>query len=68
MCRFWGKKIFKKVIKKDIDLCIMSEQEFKEFDEILRKAQEEVRHSKAAAEKLLTQLGDHASPCSQRNQ
>jgi len=35
----------------------MSEQEFKEFDEILRKAQEEVRHSKAAAEKLLTQLG-----------
>ena len=35
----------------------MSEQESREFDEILRQAQEEVKHSKAAAEKLLTQLG-----------
>jgi len=35
----------------------MNEREFKEFDEILRKQQEEVKHSKAAARKLLTQLG-----------
>ena len=35
----------------------MNEQEFKEFDEILRQHQEEVKHSKAAAEKILTQLG-----------
>ncbi|MES1160172.1 MAG: hypothetical protein ABUM51_05420 [Bacteroidota bacterium] len=44
-------------MKKDIILGIMNEQESREFDEILRQAQEEVKHSKAAAEKLLTQLG-----------
>jgi hypothetical protein len=35
----------------------MSEREFKEFEELLLKRQEEVKHSKVAATKLLTQLG-----------
>ena len=35
----------------------MNEQEFKEFEALLRKRQEEVKHSKVAAKKLLTQLG-----------
>lgn len=35
----------------------MNEREFKEFDRILRQQQKEVKHSKAAARKLLKQLG-----------
>lgn len=35
----------------------MNEQEYKEFVELLRLQQEEVKHSKAAARKLLTKLG-----------
>jgi len=35
----------------------MNAREFKEFEELLRKQQEEVKHSKAAARKLLTKLG-----------
>ena len=35
----------------------MNEREFKEWDEIIRKQQEEVKRSKAAAKKLLSQLG-----------
>ncbi|MHA4807243.1 hypothetical protein ACX0G9_04030 [Flavitalea flava] len=35
----------------------MNEKEFKEFEELLLKQQEEVKHSKVAAKKLLTKLG-----------
>lgn len=35
----------------------MNEREFKEFEELLRKRQEKVKHSKAAARRLLTELG-----------
>lgn len=35
----------------------MNAREFKEFEELLSKRQEEVKHSKAAAKKLLTKLG-----------
>jgi hypothetical protein len=35
----------------------MNEKEFKEFEELLRIQQEEVKHSKVAARKLLTKLG-----------
>jgi hypothetical protein len=51
-----GQIIFK-LFKKVINLCIMNEREFKEFDRILRQQQEEVKRSKTAARKLLKQLG-----------
>lgn len=35
----------------------MSEKEFKEFREVLKKQQEEVKASKDAAKKLLVELG-----------
>ncbi len=35
----------------------MSEKEFKEFREVLKKQQEEVKASKEAAKKLLVELG-----------
>jgi hypothetical protein len=35
----------------------MSEKEFKEFREVLKKQQEEVKASKQAAKKLLVELG-----------
>jgi hypothetical protein len=35
----------------------MNQKEYKEFEEILRKQQEEVKRSKSAARKLLTDLG-----------
>jgi hypothetical protein len=36
---------------------MMTKQEFKEWDEIIRKQQERVKGSKAEARKLLTKLG-----------
>ncbi|HZE82916.1 MAG TPA: hypothetical protein VE035_01345 [Puia sp.] len=35
----------------------MNKREFKEFEELLLQQQEEVKHSRAAARKLLTKLG-----------